>query len=634
MKKYFVLTALLAVTAISLAQSTLPIPRDMLHAFKNGTRSYSGKPGPNYWVNSTDYQIRVSIDPQTHRLAGRANLVYHNQSPDTLNEIVFRSYADIFRYGTSRDWPVDSSDVGNTMRVESITVNDSAVAVSGENSRLRRRGTNMTLILPHRLAPHANLNLSIAWHFTFPFKTHLRMGAYDSTSFFVGYWYPQIAVYDDVNGWDHYNYGGLVEFYNDCNNFDVRISVPKNMVVWATGVLQNPKQLLPATVYERYERALTSDAIVHVLDSTEVADRVFEINPSAHHWHFKANKVPDFAFALSDHYLWDMVSVTVDPKTERRTTIHAAYKAASADFYEVAQIARAALDYYSKELPAVPFPYPELTVFNGGGGMEYPMMVNDGSSSRHAGTVHVTTHEIAHSYFPFYMGINERKYAWMDEGWATMLPFELQHRLEPAYDPVKRAVGRYTAAAGSEMDIPPRVPTIVYGPNAYVPAYRNAAYSRSGVAYLMLQKTLGKTKFRKALRAYIGRWHGKHPLPTDFFFTINEVAGEDLSWFWKPWFFDFGYPDLRLKEVAQKDGLWRFTVEKIGALPVPVELTVTTADSQTVTIEAGAAVWKDGKTERILRKKIDGGVLRAELESEHIPDVNPKDNVWEPGDDR
>ncbi len=626
MKKNLVILNILLLAVVSLAQSMLPVPLNFRPAYEKGTRSFDGRPGANYWTNSADYQINVSLNPRTHLLKGNGQITYHNNSPDTLRQIVLRSYTDIFRRGTMRDWPVDSADVGHPMQIDFLKVNDSAIAISGERNRLRRRGTNMFLKLPKALPPQSDIQLNIGWQMIFPFKTHLRMGAYDSTSFFVGYWYPQIAVYDDIDGWDIFNYGGLQEFYNDCNNFDVHISVPKHFVVWATGVLQNPKQLLPKTIYKRYEQALTSDKIVHVLDSTDVATRRYEVNPGALHWHFKAAKVPDFAFALSDHYLWDMVSLTVDPDADRRMTIHAAYKASSKDFYEVAQIARASLDYYSQELPAVPFPYPELTVFNGGGGMEYPMMVNDGSSSRHSGTVHVTSHEIAHSYFPFYMGINERKYAWMDEGWATMLPYELQHRLEPTYDPIQRSIGRYTAAAGTEMDMPMRVPTIVYGPNAFRPSYRNESYSRSGVAYLMLQNVLGKERFRLAMRTYIARWHYKHPVPYDFFFTFNEVAGEDLSWFWKPWFFDFGYPDLRLKNAEQKDGLWNFTVEKIGALPVPVKLTVTTADSNRVSIDASASVWKDGKTELVLRKKISGEVKAIELGGPHIPDANPEDN--------
>ncbi len=627
MKKVSALFLVFVLIAGAMAQSALPVPRNWLPAFENGTRSYDGRPGPNYWTNSADYKIKVSLNPQTHLLKGTGQITYHNNSPDTLRQIVLRSYDDIFRYGASRDWPVDSVDVGHTMQINFLKVNDSAVALSGTRNRLRRRGTNMFLKLPAPLPPQTDIQLSIGWQLIFPFKTHLRMGAYDSTSFFVGYWYPQIAVYDDIDGWDRFNYGGLQEFYNDCNNFDVSISLPPNFVVWATGVLQNPEHLLPQPLLNRYRRALTSDEIVHVLDSVDVAEQCFGINPKALHWHFKASGVPDFAFACSDHYLWDMVSLTVDPDADRRTTIHAAYKASSKDFYEVAQIARASLEFYSRELPGVPFPYPELTVFNGGGGMEYPMMVNDGSASRHSGTVHVTSHEIAHTYFPFYMGINERKYAWMDEGWATMLPYVLQNRLEPSYDPVKRSIQRYLASAGTEWDIPMRVPTIVYGPNAFRPSYRNAAYSRSGVAYLMLQNVMGETRFQKAMRTYISRWHGKHPIPTDFFFTFDRVAGEDLSWFWKPWFYDFGYPDLALTNATQNEGLWSVTVQKTGDMPVPVNVTFTLADSSTVQIQASAAIWKDGAAERIFRKKIGQPVLKVELGDPHIPDVNPENNI-------
>ena len=290
-------------------------------------------------------------------------------------------------------------------------------------------------------------------------------------------------------------------------------------------------------------------------------------------------------------------------------------------------IARASIRYFSSELPGVAFPYPRLTVFNGGGGMEFPMMVNDGSSNRRSGTVHVTSHEIAHSYFPFYMGTNERKYAWMDEGWATMLPDVIQNRLAPDYDPINRTMKRFTEVSGTELDIPMIVPSIVYGSNVYRPSYRNAAYSRPGAAYLMLQNVLGEKRFAKALQEYIRRWHHKHPIPYDFFFTFDDVTGQDLSWFWKPWFFEFGYPDLGLKEIRGTKTGTDIIIEKIGLLPVPIHLEMETEDGETLTVDKSAAVWKDGRTEFGLHLDLVKKLKRVRLGSSHIPDVNPENNL-------
>ncbi len=627
MKIYLLAAIILSTVILTQAQNpSLPIPRDIQKAYDNGTRSYSGEPGENYWVNHSDYSINVSLDPNSRLIKGRAVIVYYNESPDTLSEIIMRLYPNIFQKGNRRDWPVAPADLTDGVNIDYLSLDTLVQDINGDDPSIDINGTNMTVYLGTPLLPKSDLVIGINWNFILPEFTPLRMGTYDSTSFFVAYWYPQISVYDDINGWDRYQYGGLQEFYNDANNYDVKITVPENFVVWATGVLQNPKELLPSEILSRYQKGLTSDTTVHIIDSTTVANLKTPINNNKRSWHFNAQDVPDFAFATSDHYLWDMNSLCVDSVSGRRVTIQAAYKKASGDFYEVADISRASVKYFSEELPGVPFPYPELTVFNGQGGMEFPMMVNDGAADQRSGTVHVTSHEIAHTYFPFYMGTNERKYAFMDEGWAVMLPYVIQNRLATSYDPIARSVRRYNDVAGTEFDIPMVVSSIVYGPNAYRPSYRNAAYTRPGVAYLTLQNALGKELFSKALKEYIRRWHYKHPIPNDFFFTFNEVAGEDLTWFWKPWFFEFGYPDLGIKDAKQTKTGIDIIIEKHGALPVPVYLELETEDGALLKLEESASVWKDGKTELIVHSKIKQEIKTIRLGNSHIPDVEISNN--------
>ncbi len=610
------------------AQSpSLYIPRDIQTAYQKGTRSYDGRPGKNYWSNHANYSINVSFDPSSRLLAGRAVITYHNESPDTLDEIVLRLYADIFKKGTMRDWPANPDDLIDGVNIDYLSLNGAVCDLQADDSGVSRRGTNMFIDLDNPLPPASPLVIGVNWNFTLPEKSQLRMGMYDSSSFFIAYWYPQVAAYDDIDGWDRYNYGGLQEFYNDANTFDVHIAVPKTFTVFASGLLQNPRELLPETLYKRFRKGLTSDAVINILDSSDVKKRRFTINPDSKRWHYKADNIPDFAFALSDHYLWDMTSIVVDSASGRRTVVQTGYKKESKDFYDVINIARASIRYFSGELPGVAFPYPRLTVFNGGGGMEFPMMVNDGSSDRRSGTVHVTSHEIAHSYFPFYMGTNERKYAWMDEGWATMLPDVVQSRLAPDYDPIARTMKRFTEVSGSELDIPMMVPTIVYGSNVFRPSYRNAAYSRPGAAYLILQNVLGKELFAKSLQEYIRRWHHKHPIPYDFFFTFDDVSEQDLSWFWKPWFFDFGYPDLGIKEIKRTKTGTDIVIEKIGLLPIPVHLKLETADGETITVDKSAAVWRDGRNEFGIHLDLFKKIKSARLGGDHIPDVNPENNA-------
>lgn len=612
----------IVLSTLLFAQSSLYMPLDIRKAYANGTRSYDGKPGENYWTNHADYTIRAELTPQSRAVDGQVSILYYNESPDSLKEIVIRLYQDFYSKTNPRDWPIHPDDINDGVTLKSIAINGRALDMKAEKPEFRRSRTNLMLNLKEALAPKKQIKIAISWSYTLPHKTNLRMGTYDSTSFFVGHWYPQVAVYDDVNGWDLYNYSGIQEFYNDCNNFDVKVKVPQNFIVWATGILQNPKQVLNQKYLERYLKARESDRIINV-----VAQGDEDITrPDTPDWHFVARAVPDFAFATSDHYLWDMTSLIVGP--HRRVAIGAAYKKESKDFYEVAQIARESIAYFSQELPGVPFPYPELTVFNGGGGMEYPMMVNDGSIPERAGTVHVTSHEILHSYFPFFMGTNERKYAWMDEGWAQMLPFEIQHRLAPEYDPPDYTTKRYLQVAGTEFDIPEIVPSIIYGSNAPRLSYRNSAYNRSAVAYNLLKNLLGKKLFARALQEYIKRWHHKHPIPYDFFFTISDVAKEDLSWFFKPWFFDFGYPDLAIQRVKQSGRQLSVTVERKGALPVPLRLTIEFADSSKQILEKNLHLWKDGSKFYTFKIALDKEIAGIILGDNHIPDVNKEDNTY------
>jgi aminopeptidase N len=277
-------------------------------------------------------------------------------------------------------------------------------------------------------------------------------------------------------------------------------------------------------------------------------------------------------------------------------------------------------------MPGIPYPYPELTVFNGRGGMESPMMVNDGSSGSRAGTVGVTSHEIAHTYFPFYMGTNERKYAWMDEGWAVMLPFEFQSRSVEGNDPLKRNVMTYSAVAGREIEMPLMVLSVFLQGNSY----RIASYSRSGVAYYMLRQTLGDELFKKALHTYMKRWAGKHPLPYDFFFSFNDATGEDLSWFWKPWFYEFGYPDLAINNVKVDGDVVTVTVIKKGIIPVPVSVSAfaNDEDKPEAVISETASVWADGKTSVTLKLKTKKPITKIVLGDDYIPDSDKSNNEY------
>ncbi|NJD21798.1 MAG: M1 family metallopeptidase [Melioribacter sp.] len=619
-------TAIFLLAAISFAQkSSLTIPLNIQKAIDKGTRTLEGTPGPNYWQNRAEYKIKAELVPQTRTLTGTEEITYYNNSPDTLKQIVIKILMDIYRRGNTIDFEIDTKALTDGVKSSGIFVDGKEYKTDGTSSKLRREGTNLFLTLEKPIVPKSKAQIKCDWNFIIPNTSQIRMGAYDSTTFFVAYWFPQVAVYDDIDGWDVVNYTGQVETYNDFSNYDVELTVPKNFLVWATGVLINPREVLSTEVYKKYKNAYDSQEIVRIVDEKDYQKGLVTADEEKLTYKFKAENVMDFAFATSDHYLWDGSSLVVDEKTGRRTFIDAAYNKASKDFYGVAEIARKAIESFSTQIPGVPYPYPEMTVFNGVGGMEFPMMVNDSSVPELQGTVHLTSHEISHTYFPFFMGINERKYAWMDEGWATMLPFDFQTANAPGYDPRTRNAQGLSEFAGNEQDIPP----MVLSYELRGASYRTASYRRPGAAYEFLRQTLGEDLFKKCLHEYMNNWNSKHPVPFDFFFSFNNTAGQNLNWFFKPWFFETKYPDLSLSADKRKDGV-SISISNKGGLPVPIKIKFYYDDgTDAVVYDKTSDEWKTGNvgiTTVIPSKK---NVIKAELGNTQIPDVNRNDNVVE-----
>ncbi len=609
-------------SAIIFSQSKLYIPTNIQRAYEKGTRSLDGKPGANYWINSSDYKIKVNVDTKSKLVNGSEKIIYSNNSPDTLKTIVLRLYQNINKIGSARYSNLKKEAITDGIVFDKFKINGKhfnldSFSVAG--------GTIQTLNLKDNLNPNQKLNFEIDWHFTIPHGSNIRMGTYDSTTFLIAYWYPQIAVYDDIDGWDIYPYSGLQEFYNDFSNFDVEIEVPNNFAVWSTGELQNGNEILNPKYLKRFNEAHQSDQIINIIDSNDVKEgNIFNSAKSINSWRYSAKHVTDFAFALSDHYLWDATSLLVDEKTGRRVYIAAAYNKKSKDFYEVAQIAKDAISYLSKNRPGVPFPYPSQTVFNGDDGMEYPMMVNDGSASSYGGAAQLTSHEITHQYFPFYMGTNEKKYAWMDEGMAVFLPLGYQESADPNYHPRTRRFAMYESIMGNETEMPMMVPTILMG---IYRDYRNASYNRPAAAYDALADYLGEEKFNESLHNFMNSWNGKHPMPYDFFFSFNNSAGEDLSWIWIPWFFERGVVDLAIKSAGYSEGNLKVEIENKGELPAPIHMKIIT-EEDTLSVNASPGVWKNGNNNFIINKKIDSNVIKIELGNRDYPDVDRSNNIF------
>ncbi|MCB9315490.1 MAG: M1 family metallopeptidase [Lewinellaceae bacterium] len=609
---------LLAATGLLRAQQPLPIARNIQTAFEKNTRSHSGQPGKNYWQNTADYDLKINFNPATRLVGGTADMVYTNNSPDTLSSIHFKLYPNLYQSGSMRLAAFKAADIGDGVTLEKIRVNGTEKPVK----QARIRGTEMFLPVPP-LLPNGQIHIAIDFSYYLNEGSHMRTGAIDQGAYFVAYFFPRIAVYDDVDGWNTNPYLGTQEFYNDFCNFKAAITVPKDYLVWATGDLKNCHDVLNPAYCQRLAAAETEDAQVNIVDSSDLRFGKITLDRPVNTFEFEATNVTDFVFATSNHYMWQSTSLVVDSTTGRRTRVDAVFNPAHKDYFRVLSDARATVAAMSFRFPKWPFPYAHETVFDGLDQMEYPMMVNDNPVEDVAESIELTDHEIFHTMFPFYMGTNETKYGWMDEGWATIGEWLISPMIDPSIVDTY-GVGPYERSAGTEGDLPiTTLSTQLSGVGFFTNSYPKPA-----MGYLYVKDLLGDDLFHKALHHYIRTWQGKHPLPWDFFNCMNAGAGQNLNWFWKAWFFDNGVPDLAIQMVQPTGRKKRISVALKGSKPLPIDLTVTYADGSTEKIHRSIGVWENGAQVADIPVSSKNDIVKVELSDPHVPDVDRSDNVW------
>lgn len=628
MRKIILLLLIFLLSTTFSQDQSIYIPLNVKNAIEKGTRTMTGLPGPNYWQNKSIYKINVELSEDSSMVLGEETITYFNNSPDSLRELVMRLYSDISKKGAVRDWYYNKKYLNDGVTLKYLIINDDSLDVSESSNDIYRGSTNMRIRLKKKMSPKSQMTIKTGWEFEIPKEMKLRMGNYGDGNFYIAYWYPQMAVYDDIDGWDLVDYSGIVEFYNDFSDYEVNIKVPKGMVVWATGDLINAESMLRKDIYEKYEKAKISDETVRIIEQDDYKKGLVTAENDFNVWKFTAVDVTDFTFATTRSFNWDGASVVVDKETGRRTLTDVIYEDNTIHYDNGVQYARATVKYLSEELPGFPFPYSHATSYSNGsrgGGMESPMIANNGAPSNLGEHVGLVFHEISHNYFPFMMGTNERKYAWMDEGWAAMLPTNVVDRYDSDFDYKSQRVELYEKDAGSESDLP--LVTLSYSYSTR--AIRLGFYDRPANAYYALEEYLGTDLFKECMIEYMNRWKGKHPLPHDFFLTFNELANEDLSWFWRPWFYEYGYPDLALVSVKHGNGEVNAEIKKTGNIPTRIELNFEFEDGSVQTVSKPASVWKNGKDIINVKLKTDKNVVKARLGSKYIPDVKDENNFME-----
>jgi hypothetical protein len=565
MKKIIPLILANAIMMICTAQQ-LYVPREISRAYDKGTRSYDGRPGSAYFQNRVNYSIDAEFNPGTRLIRGSEKISYQNNSPYALRYVVVRLYQNIFKQGGVRGRPVDPADTNNGMKITSLTIRGKKCDLETDQCILRESQT--TVVLPFNCGPGSEEEIEIGWEFTMPSRPNDRFGGYNDNTFFMGYWFPQISVFDDINGWDIFDYNGVAEFYNEFGNFDVRINVPSNYIVWGTGILQNPEEVLSVEYLERYRKACEISKEVEIITSGDRKSGKIITAETGKPWHFTAENVSDFAFGTSSTYIWD--GCTITDKQGKKILIQSAYDPGAQNFDKVLDLIHWSIDELEADLPGIPYPYPAMTAFNGNGGMEYPMMINDHDGSL-VETIFVTSHEVAHTYFPFLVGTNQRRHGWMDEGLVTMMGMEVHFKKDSTMNLMSNYVDYYSKVAGTQMDVPPIVNSIYLSDNIF----QLHEYTRSSLAFRILEDIMGKEAFRKCINEFASRWEGKHPTPWDLFYTINNVTGEDYSRYFQAWFNSYSYPDLSVKEASYENDTLSVKLENTGGMPFPSTLRIT-----------------------------------------------------------
>jgi hypothetical protein len=621
----------------------IPLTNMIRQAFAAGTRDSTGRPGRNYWQLGVDYTIEARLDPATSTVTGRETAVIHNNSDTALTAIQLRLDQNLFAANVPRDDVVP--EITGGMRVSSLTVDGQPVDL---NPPPRRRGapapsgltaiglstTTARIQLTRPIPAKGSATVGAEWSFRVAQSDTMRgmrMGRWGDSLYQVAQWYPRVAVYDDLRGWDTDAYLGNSEFYNNFGRFDVRIDVPAGWIVGATGVLQNGGEVLTPQTRQRLTQVLGSDSTRTIVSAAERGAGASTATSANGRlvWHFVADTVGDFAWATSDRFIWDATRATIPGKGA--VPVHVLYMPSHAERYAAAgPVTRHALEFYSKLW--MPYAFPQLTVVDGPeGGMEYPMFIMS--------SVGAADHEAGHQWWPMMVGVNETWYGWMDEGFNQYMNllsrFDRQGQA-PELDGPGQSYGRI---AGNEREAP-----LMWDANYGGPMYSFQAYGKAPMMLSALGGVVGDTAVWRAMSGYANAWRFKHPSPWDYMFYMNTALGRDLGWFWYSWLFTTESVDGSIANVRSSGTRTTVTVRQDGQMPSPVVLEVQLAASgpairppanarmtgpATAVVTYPVDVWFSGR--RTFDAVLDFGrrVEKLTLDpGKRFPDREPADNVW------
>lgn len=585
----------------------------------NEFRGANGAPGPGYWQQRADYTIAATLDTGARSVSGKVTVSYTNNSPDTLRFVWLQLDQNLYRansrgsalFAAESRWGVRGFEGGYDLR--NVVVNGKTTAFTVDDTRMR-------IDLPTPLAPKgARVTVAMDYAFRVPDHGSDRMGR-DSTLFEIAQWYPRMAVHDDVRGWNTDPYLGQGEFYLEYGDIDYAVTAPAGYVIAGSGVLQNPADVLSAAQRERLARAGKSPDVVQVITEAESRPTA---TPGTKTWRFRAENVRDVAWAGAPDFRWDATSWN-----GVLTQAYYPWPRAGKGWENGAENTQWTIRTYSELW--FPYPYPQATSVAGPvGGMEYPMFVMVHYAPEAQGAFGTIDHEHGHEWFPMIVGSNERRYAWMDEGFNTYINAFSNERRVPGSSAWAGYLGNWRQVVEQGIQSPLMTPA----DRIDAAALGAIGYRKPGAVMLALRDhVVGPETFDAAFREYVRRWAFKHPTPADFFRTVENYAGEDLSWYWRGFFYSTDVLDLGIESVETKTGdagpQAVVTLRKMTSIPFPVELRLKLDDGSTVDAKLPVLIWSAGdRYEATIAVK--GKVVGARLWPDpSVPDWNPANDTW------
>ena len=618
-------------------------------------RRADGAPGRDYWQQRVDYTIRATLDTASRRLTGTETIRYTNNSPDTLRFVWMQLDQNLFRPGSTGSLLFASeSRFGGAgfkggFEIERVAQCSGEAAKPSREARTRKKSkakptatpglpapvppcpaallksrvddTMMYLDLVRPIPPAGQTVLELTYAFNIPEHGADRMGR-DGTLYEMGQWYPRMAVYDDVHGWNTDQYLGQGEFYLEYGDISYDVTVPAGYIVAGTGTLQNPAEVLTASQRERLARAVKSDSTVAIVTEPEL--RSGAARPATEGsltWRFRASNVRDAAWAASPEYLWDAAGW-------EGVLAQAYYRPSAIETWkDAARMSRFSIREYSTRW--LRYPYPQISAVEGPvSGMEYPMLAMEARGKDGPDLFGVVTHEIGHNWYPMIVGSDERRYAWMDEGFNTFINTFSEEGFWNRDDSAVRQQERELVV---KIDQTPTAQPIMTPANRYKASENllSLAYVKPSVVLFALRnKVLPSEVFDSAFREYTRRWAFKHPQPADFFRTVEEISGRDLSWFWRGFFYTTAALDQSVESVKQAEGSTQVTVANLGDAVMPVELELGFDDGTTELVKLPVEIWY-GAERYVYQDRSGKPLLSARVNPDGaFPDAITTNDAW------